>query len=72
MRDALQILDPTDHVLLKYGALLDTAEVLRSAGLDAEAQLVEARRLARAKGSPTMIQAVEGCSAERAAETLVS
>ncbi len=59
VREALEILAPTDHVLLKYGALLDTAEVLRLAGRDAENELIEARRLARAKGSPTMTKAVE-------------
>ncbi len=59
VRQALEILAPTDHVLLKYGAFLDAAEVLRIAGRDAEAELIEARGLARAKGSPTMIKAVE-------------
>ncbi len=70
VREALQILEPTDHVLLKYGALLDSAEVLRIAGRDAETQLIEARGLARAKGSPPMIEAVEALLATP--ETVVS
>ena len=71
VREALEILAPTDHVLLKYGALLDTAEVLRLAGRDAENELIEARRLARAKGSPTMTKAVEALLLPTP-ETLVS
>jgi class 3 adenylate cyclase/tetratricopeptide (TPR) repeat protein len=59
LRDALVILEPTDHVLLKFGALLDLAEVQRLAGKDIEAAVLEARRLAAAKSSPVMVAAAE-------------
>jgi class 3 adenylate cyclase/tetratricopeptide (TPR) repeat protein len=58
-RHALAILEPTDHVLLKYGALLDLAEVRRLAGQDAQEAVLEARRLADAKSSPVMVAAAE-------------
>jgi hypothetical protein len=54
VREALDILAPTDHVLLKYGALLDLAEVQRLAGRDCQDALDEAHRLAEAKESPVM------------------
>ncbi len=53
MREALEILAPTDAVLFKFQALLDLAEVYRLAGREAAARdaLEEAAELARLKGS---------------------
>jgi ATP/maltotriose-dependent transcriptional regulator MalT len=66
VRDALAILEPTDHVLLTFGALLDLAEVQRLAGQDAQAALLEARQLADAKSSPVMVAAAEALLATTA------
>ncbi len=57
MREALEILAPTDAILLKYGALLDLAEVCRFSGSDddARAALEEALELAELKESPVMV-----------------
>ena len=61
VREALDILEPTDAVLLKYGALLDLAEVLRLARREDEARtaLVEAKSLAEQKGSEVMSSAAD-------------
>ena len=60
-REALEILAPTDAILLRFGALLDLAEVRRLAGreTDARAALDEALDLAELKGSPVMARAVQ-------------
>jgi class 3 adenylate cyclase/tetratricopeptide (TPR) repeat protein len=60
VRDALEILAPTDAVLLRYGALLDLAEVLRLADrhADAQAALEQALQVAALKGSSVMAEAV--------------
>jgi class 3 adenylate cyclase/tetratricopeptide (TPR) repeat protein len=68
---ALNILAPTDHVLLKYGALLDLAEVHRLAGRSSRASLGEARSLAQAKASSVMAAAAEGLLADEASRSLV-
>jgi class 3 adenylate cyclase/tetratricopeptide (TPR) repeat protein len=60
IRDALAILESTDHVLLKFGALLDLAEVQRLAGRDTRAALEQALELAEAKSSTVMAAAAEG------------
>ena len=61
VREALDILEPTDAVLLKYGALLDLAEVLRLARREDEARtaLVGAKSLAEQKGSEVMSSAAD-------------
>jgi class 3 adenylate cyclase/tetratricopeptide (TPR) repeat protein len=60
VEEALAILEPTDAVLFKYGALLDLAEVQRLGGSDGAGQaLSEARRLAESKGSEVMAGTVE-------------
>ena len=61
LRDALEILAPTDAVLLKFGALLDLAEVHRLAGRenDALAALEDAHGLAAEKGGTTVIDAAQ-------------
>jgi len=59
VREALGILEPTDAVLLKFGALLDLAEVHRLANRDEEAHLAieQARALAEQKASDAMSSA---------------
>ena len=61
-REALEILAPTDGVLLKFGALLDLAEVLRLAGVWTwrGPRYEEARALAELKGSAVMSSAARG------------
>ena len=60
VREALDILAPTDAVLFKFGALLDLAEVRRLAGRDGVREIfVEARDLAEAKGSPVLADAID-------------
>ena len=61
VREALDLLEPTDAVLLKYGALLDLAEVLRLARREDEARtaLVGAKSLAEQKGSEVMSSAAD-------------
>ena len=59
VREALDLLEPTDALPLKYGALLDLAEVQRLAGADPSASLAQALELARVKQSPVMASAVE-------------
>jgi class 3 adenylate cyclase/tetratricopeptide (TPR) repeat protein len=73
-REALEILAPTDAILLKFGALLDLAEVHRLAGQDAEsrAALEEARKLAELKGSPVMVSAARSLLAALDDRSLVS
>jgi tetratricopeptide (TPR) repeat protein len=66
VREALDMLSPTDAVLFKYGALLDLAEVRRLAGHDVDAILADARTLADTKGSPVMAAAVEALFAAAA------
>ena len=62
VREALEILEPTDAVLLRFGALLDLAEVLRLAQREDEARaaLRDAQALAEQKGSPVMASAASG------------
>jgi tetratricopeptide (TPR) repeat protein len=62
VREALEILGPTESVLLQHGALLDLAEVHRLAGRDdqARAALEEALRLADVKQSPVLGAAARG------------
>ena len=59
VREAIEILAPTDALLFQYGALLDLAEIQRLAGREDEraATLEEARALAHAKGSAAMADA---------------
>jgi ATP/maltotriose-dependent transcriptional regulator MalT len=71
VREALAILEPTDHVLLRYGALLDLAEVQQLAGRPSRDSLDEARSLAQAKASSVMAAAAEGLLAAEASRTLV-
>ncbi len=61
IREAIEILAPTDGVLFQYGALIDLAEVQRLAGRPDEqaATLRQARSLAEAKGSEVMAGAAE-------------
>ncbi len=61
VREALEILEPTDAVLFQYGALLDLAEVLSLAGRfgDAHAAAAEALKLAQLKQSDVMAAAAE-------------
>lgn len=72
VRDALAILAPTDHTLLKYGTLLDLAEVQRLAGSDTRATLDEARALALGKGSSVMVAVVDDLLVALAAEPITS
>jgi class 3 adenylate cyclase/tetratricopeptide (TPR) repeat protein len=67
VRQALEILEPTDHVLLRFGALLDLAEVQRLAGRDPREALERARELASGKASPVMVAAAESLMASAAA-----
>lgn len=62
VREALAILEPTDAVLFKFGALLDLAEVLRLAGRDADAHAAveQARAQAADKASEAMSSAARG------------
>jgi hypothetical protein len=63
---ALEILEPTDHALLRFGALLDLAEVQRLAGRDPREALERARELASGKASPVMVAAAESLVASAA------
>jgi class 3 adenylate cyclase/tetratricopeptide (TPR) repeat protein len=63
---ALEILEPTDHVLLTFGALLDLAEVQRLAGRDPREALERARDLASLKASPVMVATAESLMASAA------
>jgi tetratricopeptide (TPR) repeat protein len=74
VREALDILAPTDAVLLKFGALLDLAEVQRLARREDDAQeaLHEALNLAELKGSAVMSRAARGLSALMGDRPLVS
>jgi tetratricopeptide (TPR) repeat protein len=74
VREALDILAPTDAVLLRFGALIDLAEVHRLAGreVDAHAALDEALRQAEVKGSPAMAAEVRAFRAKLVDESLVS
>ena len=70
VREAIEILEPTDAVLLKFGALLDLAEVLRLAGkTGVPATLAEARALAEGKGSSVMTAAVDAVLAASTGES---
>jgi class 3 adenylate cyclase/tetratricopeptide (TPR) repeat protein len=57
-REAVELLEPTDDVLNQVNALACLASVLLRAGVESEARslLARARELARAKGSPVMIE----------------
>jgi class 3 adenylate cyclase/tetratricopeptide (TPR) repeat protein len=57
-REALQILEETDALPLKHGALLDLAEVQRLAGIDPAETLAAARDVARLKQSRVLDDAV--------------
>jgi class 3 adenylate cyclase/tetratricopeptide (TPR) repeat protein len=61
VREALDILAPTDAVLLKFGALLDLADVYRLAGRseDARSAVEAARQLADSKGATAMEAAAQ-------------
>jgi hypothetical protein len=72
VREAIEILDPTDAVLFKLGAQLDLAEVRRLSGLEATEALVVARGLAAEKQSPVLIAQVETLLAAAAREQLAS
>ena len=72
VREALEILAPTDAVLFRYGALIDLAEIQQIAGSgDVQATLLDAQQLADAKDSPVMFGAVEAMLAAAAGGTLV-
>jgi class 3 adenylate cyclase/tetratricopeptide (TPR) repeat protein len=60
VREALELLAPTDALLFKFNALLDLAEVYRLAERwpEARAALDETRDLVQPKGSPTMVRIV--------------
>jgi len=72
VQEAIEVLEPTDVLLLKLGALLDLAEVRRVAGLDDHPLLAEARRLAEVKGSPVFVDQVDALLARAAGKPLVS
>jgi class 3 adenylate cyclase/tetratricopeptide (TPR) repeat protein len=59
VREAFELLAPTDAVVFRHDTLLDLAEVLRLAGRtdDARATLAEAMSIAERKGSPVMVEA---------------
>jgi class 3 adenylate cyclase/tetratricopeptide (TPR) repeat protein len=60
VREAIDVLEPTDAILFKFGALLDLAEIQRLAGSDGVTQtLLAARDLAAAKSSPVMARTAE-------------
>jgi predicted ATPase/class 3 adenylate cyclase len=60
VREAIDVLEPTDALLFKFGALLDLAEIQRLAGRDGVTEtLLAARDLAAAKGSPVMARTAE-------------
>jgi ATP/maltotriose-dependent transcriptional regulator MalT len=60
-REALDLLAPTDAVLLKFGALADLAEVYRLSGREDEAlaALEDARQLAEEKRSSAFVDAAQ-------------
>jgi class 3 adenylate cyclase/tetratricopeptide (TPR) repeat protein len=64
-REALAILEPTDAIVFRYGALLDLAETQRLAGAsEYRTTLEEARRAALEKGSPVMVEEIDALLAE--------
>jgi tetratricopeptide (TPR) repeat protein len=58
VREALAILGPTDALHLRYGALLDLADIQNRSGADATQTLAEALELARAKRNSVMVDAI--------------
>jgi class 3 adenylate cyclase/tetratricopeptide (TPR) repeat protein len=72
VRQALELLEPTDAVLFKLGAQLDLAEVHGLAGPDATAALATARGLAAEKRSPVLVAQVDALRAAAAREPLAS
>ena len=69
VREAIELLRPTDAILFQGHALVDLAEVQRRRGGDGvEATLLEARTFAEAKGSPVTIAAIDRMLAEHAAD----
>ena len=72
--EALEILAPTDAVLLQFGARADLAEVRRLAGREEEARaaLREAIRLAELKQSPVLVAAAQTLPATATGRSLVS
>jgi tetratricopeptide (TPR) repeat protein len=73
VREALDLLSPTDAVLFQYGALLDHAEVLRLAGRPDESRtaITDAVGLAQLKQAAVMTTTAESMLAETTASTLV-
>jgi tetratricopeptide (TPR) repeat protein len=61
VREAIEILEPTDAVLLKFGVYLDLAEVLRLAARmdESRAALEHALELAELKQSDAMVAAAQ-------------
>jgi tetratricopeptide (TPR) repeat protein len=73
-REAIDILAPTDAVLLQFLAFLDLAEVLQLAGRTDEAMAAvgEALKLAELKESPVMVAAAERVLAAATERSLVT
>jgi len=74
VREAIDVLAPTDAFLLKFGAFLDLAEVLRLGGRDAEAKVAieQVVELAERKGSAAMARAARALAALPGDPSLVS
>jgi class 3 adenylate cyclase/tetratricopeptide (TPR) repeat protein len=73
VREALEVLAPTDALLFKFDALLDLAEVYRRAGrgVDGLATLEEALELGAIKGGPLLEQAARSLEARLRAGSVV-
>jgi class 3 adenylate cyclase/tetratricopeptide (TPR) repeat protein len=73
VREALEVLAPTDALLFKFDALLDLAEVYRRAGreVDGLAALDEALEHAAIKGGPLLEEAARSLEARLRAESVV-
>ncbi|MGH3134540.1 MAG: hypothetical protein ACRDNY_12525, partial [Gaiellaceae bacterium] len=74
VREAIDVLAPTDAVLLQYGAFLDLAEVLDLAGRaeEARAAIKEALGLAELKQSTVMVAAAKRVLAAATERSLVT
>jgi len=68
-REAVELLEPTDHVVNQIGARATLAAILRLSGNDAEAAewLAQAQELADAKGSPIVLEQVPKLAAREQA-----
>ena len=68
-REAVELLEPTDHVVNQIGAGATLAAILRLGGNDAEAaeRLAQAQELADAKGSPIVLEQVPKLAAREQA-----